>query len=116
MKKASLFISPFILGLVIIGCLLASYNANLFGGPLIGGYQMGHTVEAVDGNATVVTTEQTMFEQYFNPSLGVIQNIINRILPQLFFLLPTLFIAPLGLFLDFRKSRAWLLLFGLFQC
>ena len=110
-KKALPFILTFILGLSVIGSLLANYNATLFGGPLNSGYQMGYTVEAVDGDTTVVATEQTMFEQYFNPSSDVIQNIVNRILPQLFFLLPTLFIAPLGLFLDFRKSRAWLLSF-----
>jgi len=111
LKKALPIIFTFILGLLVIGSLLANYNANLFGGPLNSGYQMSHTVEAVDGNATVVATEETMFEQYFNPSSGAIQNIFNRILPQLFFLLPTLFIAPLGIFLDFRKGRAWLLLF-----
>ncbi|HEC92248.1 MAG TPA: hypothetical protein ENI51_04525, partial [Candidatus Atribacteria bacterium] len=110
-KKALPFILMFILGLSVIGGLLANYNATLFGGPLNSGYQMGHTVEVVDGNATVVAAEQTMFEQYFNPSSDMIQNIVNRILPQLLFLLPTLFIAPLGLFLDFRKSRAWLLSF-----
>ena len=110
-KKSSSFILAFISGLFIIGCLLASYNANLFGGPLNSGYQMSHTVETTDGNATVVTPEKTMFEQYFNPSSNTLQNIFNRILPQLFLLLPTLFIVPLGLFLDFRRSRAWLLLF-----
>jgi len=110
-KKALPFILTFILGLSVIGGLLANYNATLFGGPLNSGYQMGYTVEAVDGNTTVVAPKQTMFEQYFNPSSDMIQNIVNRILPQLFFLLPTLFIAPLGLFLDFRKSRAWLLSF-----
>ena len=110
-KKASPLILAFILGLLVIGCLLANYNANLFGSPFNSGYQMSHKVNTVDGNATVSTAEKTMFEQYFNPSLSAIQNIFNRILPQLLFLLPTLFIAPLGLFLDFRKSRAWLLSF-----
>jgi hypothetical protein len=103
---------PFILGLIIIGCLLASYNTTLFGSPLNSGYQMDTMVEIDEsGNSTIETPDETMFEQYFNPSVESIQNIINRILPQLFLLLPTLFIFPLGLLLDFRRNRAWLLAF-----
>ena len=104
-------IIAFILGLLIIGFLLAGYNDNLFGGPLNSGYQMSHTVETKDGNTTVETPEETMIEQYFNPSSVALSNIFNRILPQLFLLLPTLFIAPIGFLLDFRRSRTWLLSF-----
>jgi hypothetical protein len=103
-KKALLFI----LGMLVIGSLLASYNTYLFGGPLNSGYQMSTRVEiGEDGNASIETPEETMFEQYFRPSWDSLRNAIDRILPQLYLLLPTLFIAPLGL--DFRKNRTWLL-------
>jgi hypothetical protein len=52
-----------------------------------------------------------MFEKYFNPTLEDLENLFNRILPQLFLLLPTLFIAPLGIILDLRRGRTWLLTF-----
>lgn len=110
-KNVFPIISTFILGLLIVGCLLASYNSTLFDSPFKSGYQMSHMIENVNGNTTIVSTEKTMFEHFFNPSPKVVPNIFNRILPQLFILLPTLFIAPLGLLLDFKNNRAWLLLF-----
>ena len=103
---------PFILGLLVIGGLLASYNISLFGGPLNSGYQMDTRVEVGEsGNATLETPGETMFEQYFSPSLEGLENTFDRVLPQLFLLLPTLFIAPLGFLLDFKRNRSWLLLF-----
>lgn len=111
LKKDSLPVFAFILGLLIVGSMLALYNTTLFGSPLNSGYQMSHRIEAVNGNVTIKTPERTMFEEFFHPSWNSVQNAFNRILPQLFLLLPPLFIAPLGLLLDFRRDRAWLLFF-----
>jgi len=87
-------------------------NANLFGGPLNSGYQTDTIIEVDEsGNATIETPDETMLEQYFHPSLEGFQNVIDRVSPQLFLLLPTLFIAPLGCILDFKKDRVWLLVF-----
>lgn len=110
LKKEILSFSTFILGLAIMGIILASYNSALFGGPLNSGYQMSHRIEFINGNATIETPTTNMFEKYFHPSWEALNNIFKRILPQLFLLLPTLFIAPLGFFLDYRRSRTWLML------
>ncbi len=109
-KKELVMFSLFLAALAVMGLVLISYNTALFGGPLNSGYQMSHRVEFSNGTARIETPGTTMFEKYFHPSLESIQNIFERILPQLFILLPTLFIAPPGFFLDYRKSRAWILL------
>ncbi len=111
LKKELLSFSIFLIALVLIGLLLASYNTSLFGGPLNSGYQMSHRIEFNNGNATVETPTTNMFEKYFHPSMESLSNIFNRILPQLFILLPTLFISPLGFFLDYRRNRTWLMFF-----
>jgi len=113
MKRAVPLVA-FTLGLSIMVLLLISYNTALFGGPLNSGYQMDHRLELVDGNLTVISPENNMLEQYFQPSLDAVGNVFNRILPQLFLLLPVLFIFPSGLALDWRRSRAWLLFFWAF--
>ena len=110
-KKELLSFSFFLIALILMGLLLMSYNTALFGGPLNSGYQMSHRVEFTNGNATVETPKTNMFEKYFHPSIDAINNIFERILPQLFILLPTLFIAPLGFFLDWRKNRTWMQFF-----
>ncbi len=114
LMKRAVPVIAFAVGLSIVAFLLISYNTALFGGPLNSGYQMDHRLELVDGNLTVETPEKTMLEQYFHPSLEALDNILNRILPQLFLLLPVLFIFPLGLVLDWRRSRAWMLFFWAF--
>jgi hypothetical protein len=101
----------FVIGLAVIGLILINYNAMLFDGPLNSGYQMGDSVKNIGSNSTISSPDKTMFEAYFNPSPGAIENIFDRILPQLFLLLPTLFIAPIGVCLDFKKSRTWLMAF-----
>lgn len=100
---------PFIIGLLLIGCLLAHYNTVLFGGPLNSGYQTSIQVETTGDNVTIEKPNQTMFQKYFNPSLESLQNLFERILPQLFYLLPTLFIIPLAVILDRKRTRTWLL-------
>lgn len=110
-KKELLSFFIFIIALVLIGLIIASYNTALFGGPLNSGYQMSHRIEFENGNATVATPSTNMFEKYFHPSIEALGNAFNRILPQLFILLPTLFIAPLGFFLDYKRNRTWLLFF-----
>ena len=110
-KKEILSFSIFLVALSLMGILLASYNASLFGGPLNSGYLMSHRIEFVNGNATIETPQSNMFEKYFHPSLEALSNLFTRILPQLFILLPTLFISPLGFFLDWRRSRTWLMFF-----
>ncbi len=109
LKKSLPSALAFFIGLAIVGVLLMNYNTILFGGPLNGGHQMGNTVPDIDGNISSSTPDKTMFEDYFNPSFEAFENIFDRILPQLFLLLPTLFIAPIGLCADFKKSRAWLM-------
>ena len=111
LKRDLLSLSIFLFGLAIMGIILASYNTALFGGPLNSGYQMSHRIEFINGNATIETPTGNMFEKYFHPSLEALSNVFNRILPQLFILLPTLFIAPLGFFLDYRRNRTWLMFF-----
>ncbi len=114
-KKEVLIFSIFLIGLVLMGLILASYNTTLFGGPLNSGYQMSHRIEFSNGNATVETPKTNMFEKYFHPSLDSLSNVFNRILPQLFILLPTLFISPLGFFIDWCGNRTWLMFFwGIF--
>lgn len=113
MKKAVPLVA-FAVGLSIVALLLISYNTALFGGPLNSGYQMDHRLELVDGNLTVKSPEKNMLEQYFHPSSEALGNAFNRIIPQLFLLLPVVFIFPLGLALDWRRSRAWLLFFWAF--
>ncbi|HDN50736.1 MAG TPA: hypothetical protein ENG06_03065 [Thermoplasmatales archaeon] len=111
LKKDALPVLAFVLGLILVGSLLAAYNTNLFGGPLNSGYQMSTRLGTENGNITIETPEKTMFEEYFHPSWDSLHNAVGRILPQLFLLLPVLFIAPIGMFLDFRKRRAWMMFF-----
>lgn len=91
--------------------MLASYNTQLFGGPLNSGYQTDIHIETAGENTTIEQPDETMFQQYFNPSWDSVNNLFNRILPQLLFLLPTLFIAPIGMILDRRRKRMWMLFF-----
>ncbi len=109
--KKALPILFFILGLFIVGSLLAYYNTTLFGSPLSSGYQMSHRLEIVNGNVTIKTPKETMIERYLHPSWKSISSSLKLSLPQLFLLLTPLFIAPIGFLLDFRRSRAWLLFF-----
>ena len=110
-KKELLSFFIFLIALVLMGSVIASYNTSMFGGPLNSGYQMSHTIEFNNGNATVEAPSTNMFEKYFHPSMESLSNVFNRILPQLFILLPTLFIAPLGFFLDYKRNRTWLMFF-----
>jgi hypothetical protein len=109
--KKMLPVLSFLLGLCTITSLLLFYNATHFGSPLSSGYQMSHRLEVVDGNVTIKTPEETMIERYLHPSLESISSSLKLSLPQLFLMLTPLFIAPIGLLLDFRRARAWLLFF-----
>ena len=99
---------PFIIGLIVIGSMLAYYNTTLFGSPFSSGYQTKGIIREVNDTLVVEKPNKTMFQQYFHPSLESLQNLIDRILPQLFYMLPPLFIAPLT-FKDWRRKENWFL-------
>ncbi|HDM67288.1 MAG TPA: hypothetical protein ENG62_02745, partial [Thermoplasmatales archaeon] len=100
--------SPFIVGLLVIGGLLAYYNTILFGGPLNSGYQTSRRI--MEENNTIIIEEpsETMFQHYFHPSMESIQNLLDRILPQLFYMLPVLYILPLT-FSRWKRKETWFL-------
>ncbi|RLF41089.1 MAG: hypothetical protein DRN12_03930 [Thermoplasmata archaeon] len=99
---------PFIIGLIIVGSMLAYYNTTLFGGPFNSGYQTSKTIREVNDSLIIEKPNKTMFQQYFHPSLESLQNLMDRILPQLFYLLPSLFIVPLT-FKEWRRKENWFL-------
>jgi len=105
-------LAPFFLGIMIIGSMLASYNSTLFGGPFNSGYQMGNRVVLdPSGNVTIERPEKSMFEEYFQPSGEMFGNIVERIIPLLYYLLPILFLAPLALWQDRKRPETWLMFF-----
>ena len=99
---------PFIIGLIVIGGMLAYYNTTLFGGPFNSGYQTDRMIREVNDTLVVEKPNKTMFQQYFHPSMDSLQNLVTRILPQLFYMLPPLFIIPLT-FKDWIRKENWFL-------
>ena len=58
---------PLIIGLLVIGAMLASYNSALFGGPFNSGYQMSHDLnQATLENGTINEPSESFFESYFS--------------------------------------------------
>lgn len=108
-------VAPFLAGLALVGALLASYNASLFGGPFNSGYQMSTRAvfDPQTGNLTISQPEKTMLESYFHPSWQMFGNIFGAILPLLFFLIPLAFMAPLSLWQERKRKETWLLFFWL---
>jgi len=102
---------PFIIALVLIGVMLAQYNSEHYGGALNSGYQTDRHVDDSGGNITVDEPDDSMFGSYFNPSAKGLSNFFTRVMPQLLFVLPTLFLAPLALLTDLKRRRTGLMLF-----
>ncbi len=99
---------PFIIGLLVIGGLLAYYNTTLFGGPLNSGYQTSRRI--MEENNTIIIEEpsETMFQHYFHPSMESIQNLVDRVLPQLYYMLPVLYLLPITIS-RWRSKKFWFL-------
>ena len=112
-KKVITVIFPWIIGLSIIGILLAQYNTTYLGGPFNSGYQSKHTLFIVSdnhGNQSLVTyqPEENFFEKYFNYDMDDFLN-MPRIFLFILCFIPLFFVSLLGI-LKWRKS----LVVGLF--
>lgn len=90
---------PFLIGLAILGAMIANYNSALFGGPLNAGYSMEHSIEYETLNNTTVpkilTPTETLFEEQFG--MGGFKKVMHnlpRIYSQLFLVFPILFLMP----------------------
>jgi len=111
-KKCLRIAVPFILGLIIIGSLLAYYNTILFGGPLNSGYQTTrdiYTISSLNLNTTenstatlISTPTESFFSQYFGYSQDDIDN-IPRIFSQLFYVMPLLFLFPAAVWVGRKR-------------
>jgi len=105
--------TPFVIGILLPGIYIASYNTTYFGSPFNSGYQfpsMGVFTVSDEGNYTagVSEPESTMFEEYFTPSLDALYNLPN-ILRWLLLCMPAFFTFPLGMLYKKRDTYAWLL-------
>ncbi|MFQ5910087.1 MAG: hypothetical protein ACE5IJ_05120 [Thermoplasmata archaeon] len=107
--------APFLIGLLIVGILLAGYNATLFGGPFNSGYQTSArgVFDPGSGNLTVTGSDESMFESYFHPSWEMFENMWYTILPTLFFLIPIIYMTPVSLWQERKRKETWLLFFWL---
>jgi len=96
--KRSVFAAvPWVIGLLIIGLILASYNSAYFGGPFNSGYQSSRTFFAVsgeEGDTTLETyeAEENFFQRYFNYEEQDVDNFSN-IFVFMLCLVPLLFVC-----------------------
>ncbi len=98
-KNTVILIIPFIAGLILIGTLIASYNATYYGGPFNSGYQSSRTLVTVSqtGNNNNISFEtyavqENFFEVYFEYSDDDLEN-IPHVMNFLFVFMPVLFLS-----------------------
>lgn len=95
------FAVPYIIGVAIIGIILANYNNTYFGSPFNSGYQMERSVdvdteEVEEGNATINEPSELFFKQYFSLKKESFEK-FPRKLSLLFYVMPGIFLCPIAL-------------------
>ena len=105
-RRGVAVIAPWLIGLLVIGLLLAQYNTTYFGGPFNSGYQSTRalfTVSGTDENQSLETyqPEESFFEAYFNYDTNTLLN-TPRIFVFILCLIPIFFVC-LPSILKWRK-------------
>jgi len=100
--------TPFLVGLLILGFPLASYNLTYFGSPFASGYNFGTLQVTGEGeNATGELTSGS-FYQNFNPSSAI--DTVHLRLGWLVVLVPFILLVPVEVFRRWRSLSTHLLL------
>ncbi|MDI6916369.1 MAG: hypothetical protein QMC80_01070 [Thermoplasmatales archaeon] len=96
-RRAVAVLAPWLIGLLVIGLLLAQYNTTYFGSPFNSGYQSTRTlftVSETNGNQSLETyqPEESFFEAYFNYDTNTLLN-LPRIFVFILCLIPVFFLC-----------------------
>lgn len=100
-RRVIVVLVPWLIGLLVIGLLLAQYNTTYFGGPFNSGYQSKRilfTVSGSDENQSLETyqPEESFFEAYFNYDTNTLLN-LPRIFVFILCFIPLFFVCLPGI-------------------